>query len=170
MNKTPSILTLALLAALSAPSALADVYAGALLGYSNTEYVTSTQAGVSEASPLLLQAQVGYFFNDYVALEARYGTSLQRTDGVSINSLASAYVKGNIPVSDQIAMYALVGVSATDIDYNASHSTSHSGISFGLGTHYALSRDTALTFEFVNAQSGENTNLNAVNLGFQYRF
>ncbi|OEE81967.1 hypothetical protein A1OQ_20435 [Enterovibrio norvegicus FF-162] len=163
-----------MLAVFTAPQAVADLYAGAMVSYANVESRPSSDAAIQEATPILLQAQAGYFFNDYLALEGRYGTSLQRTDGMAVNSVASAYVKGNIPVTNQIAMYALAGYVATDIDNAMSGSVSESGASFGLGMHYALSSETAVTFEFINVPSSgsnnDNVGLSALNLGFQYRF
>ncbi|EOD81605.1 hypothetical protein D515_02575 [Grimontia indica] len=159
-----------LVATLTAPQAAADFYAGAMAGYSNVEHTSASNNTLSEASPILLQAQAGYFFNDYLAVEGRFGTSLKRTDGIAVNSLASGYVKGNIPVTNQIAMYALAGYVAADIDHHGTGSVSDSGFSFGLGAHYALSSETAVTLEFVNAPISDNLGVSALNLGFQYRF
>ncbi|PML75576.1 outer membrane beta-barrel protein [Enterovibrio norvegicus] len=159
-----------LIAMLVAPAATADLYTGAIVGYSNVEYTEAATNQLSEASPILLQAQAGYFFNDYLAVEGRFGTGLKRTDGIAVNSLASAYVKGNIPVTNQIAMYALAGYVASEVDNNGNGKVSDSGFSFGLGMHYALSSETAVTVEFINASASDNLGLSAVNLGFQYRF
>ncbi|WP_158174556.1 outer membrane beta-barrel protein [Grimontia hollisae] len=159
-----------LIAALTVPQAVADLYAGALVGYSNVEHTQTATNQLTETSPILLQAQAGYFFNDYLAVEGRFGTSLKRTDGLVVNGLASGYVKGNIPVTNQIAMYALAGYVVTDIDHHGTGSVSDSCFSFGLGAHYALSSETAVTLEFVNAPAGDNLGISALNLGFQYRF
>ncbi|MDF4381917.1 porin family protein, partial [Vibrio parahaemolyticus] len=85
-------------------SASADFYAGALVSYSNAEFLHSSSS-VTEGNPFLLQAQAGYFFNDYLAFEARYGTSVQRDSGLAVDSLASGFIKLNMPVSERIALY-----------------------------------------------------------------
>ena len=74
-----------LIAMLVAPAATADLYTGAIVGYSNVEYTEAATNQLSEASPILLQAQAGYFFNDYRAVEGRFGTGLKRTDGIAVN-------------------------------------------------------------------------------------
>lgn len=151
-------------------SASADFYAGALVSYSNAEYNHFTSPSISEGNPFLLQAQVGYFFNDYVALEARYGTSVQRESGLALDSLSSGFVKLNMPVSERVALYGLAGYSSIQIDQQSVGSDKEQGFSFGLGMHYALDKHNAVVFEFVDSVSEEQVRLNALTLGFQHRF
>ena len=73
-------------------------------------------------------------------------------------------------MTNQIAMYALAGYVVSEVDNNGNGKVSDSGFSFGLGMHYALSSETAVTVEFINASASDNLGLSAVNLGFQYRF
>ncbi|WP_418641886.1 porin family protein [Vibrio chaetopteri] len=151
-------------------SAFANLYAGAAFTYAGAEYQHSEQTASADASPLMIQAQLGYFFNDYFAVEGRYGTSIQRSGGLNVDNLASALLKGNVPVTDQLSMYGLLGYSSVTIDQQNVGSGTHGGTSFGLGMHYALSSDTALTFEFLNNLNSDNARLNGLTLGFQYRF
>ncbi|MGR5540581.1 porin family protein [Vibrio campbellii] len=155
-------------------SASADFYAGALVSYSNAEYhhtsSQNSQSTVSEGNPFLLQAQVGYFFNDYLALEARYGTSVQRDSGLAVDSLASGFIKLNMPVAERIAIYGLAGYSRVEIDKQGVGSQNDKGVSFGLGMHYALDKHNAIVFEFVDNASEDQVRLNAITLGFQHRF
>ncbi|MCG3727038.1 porin family protein [Vibrio cincinnatiensis] len=147
-------------------SAMADSYTGLSLAYSDSEYRSSTW---QEASPLLAQVQLGYFFSDYFALEGRYATSVKREGGLSINGLSSVLFKANIPTSDRLAIYAVAGYSHVRADYH--HQTNNdSGISFGVGMHYALSRQSAITAEFVNYLNGDEVHLNTLQLGMQFRF
>ncbi|NMV23313.1 outer membrane beta-barrel protein, partial [Vibrio parahaemolyticus] len=70
---------------------------------------------VKEGSPFLLSAQVGYFFNDYIGLEGRYGTSVQRDSGLAVDSVLSGFVKLNMPVSERVALYGLAGYSIVQL-------------------------------------------------------
>ncbi|WP_017190000.1 porin family protein [Vibrio harveyi] len=149
-------------------SASADFYAGALVSYSNAEFHHSSS--VTEGNPFLLQAQAGYFFNDYLAFEARYGTSVQRDSGLAVDSLASGFIKLNMPVSERIALYGLAGYSSVQIDQQNVGSNKDQGFSFGLGMHYALDKQNAVVFEFVDSTSEDQVRLNALTLGFQHRF
>ncbi|PFG45486.1 outer membrane protein with beta-barrel domain [Vibrio sp. ES.051] len=149
-------------------SASADFYAGALVSYSNAEYQHSSS--IAEGNPFLLQAQAGYFFNDYLALEARYGTSIQRDSGLAVDNVASGFVKLNMPVSERVALYGLAGYSSVQIDQQNISSDRKQGFSFGLGMHYALDKHNAVVFEFVDSASEDQVRLNAITLGFQHRF
>ena len=141
-------------------SASADFYTGAAVSYANAEHQFNNQGAVVEGSPFVLQAQVGYFFNDYVALEARYGTSIQRDSGLAIDQLASG----------RVAMYGLAGVSSVEINQQGVGSSKENGFSFGLGLHYALDNKNAVVFEFVDNVSEESIRMNTMTIGFQHRF
>ncbi len=151
-------------------SASADFYAGALLSYSNAEHHYTSSSSVAEGSPYLLQAQAGYFFNDYLALEARYGTSVQRASGLAVDSILSGFAKFNIPVSERVALYGLAGYSSVQIDQQKIGSDKEQGFSFGIGAHYALDKHSAIVFEFIDNVSEDKVRLNAISLGFQHRF
>ncbi len=143
-------------------SASADFYAGALLSYSNAEYLHTSSSSVAEGSPFLLQAQAGYFFNDYFALEARYGTSLERDSGLSVDSILSGLAKFNIPVSERVAFYGLAGYSSVQVDQQNLGSGDEQGFSFGMGVHYALDNRSAVVFEFVDTLAEDKVRLNAL--------
>lgn len=151
-------------------SASADFYAGALLSYSNAELQSPSSSSVAEGNPFLLQAQAGYFFNDYIALEGRYGTSLKRDSGLSVDRLASGFVKFNIPVSGRVALYGLAGYSSIEIDQKGIGSDTGQGASFGVGVHYAMDKHSAVVFEFVDYSAEDDVRLNGLSLGFQHRF
>ncbi|MFM2667052.1 porin family protein [Vibrio mediterranei] len=165
-----TIATAILGSVLCSQSAFADLYAGAAVTYAGAEYQHTPSSGTADASPLLVQAQLGYFFTDYFAVEGRYGTSIQRSGGLNVDHTASALLKGNVPVTDQLSMYGLLGYSSVTIDQQNVGSGSDSGMSFGLGMHYALSSYTAVTFEFLNNLNSDKARLNGLSLGFQYRF
>ncbi|CAE6881362.1 outer membrane beta-barrel protein [Vibrio sp. B1FLJ16] len=171
INKRPWLRTLSTISlALYSFSASADFYAGALLSYSNAEYHHTSSSSVAEGSPFLLQAQAGYFFNDYLALEARYGTSVQRDNGLAVDSLTSGFAKFNIPVSERVALYGLAGYSSVQIDQQKVGSNDEQGFSFGMGAHYALDKQSAVVFEFIDSVSEDKIRLNGISLGFQHRF
>ncbi|CAE6880703.1 MULTISPECIES: outer membrane beta-barrel protein [Vibrio] len=151
-------------------SASADFYTGAAVSYANAEHQFNNQGAIVEGSPFVLQAQVGYFFNDYVALEARYGTSIQRDSGLAIDQLASGFLKLNMPVSGRVAMYGLAGVSSVEVNQQGAGTSKENGFSFGLGLHYALDNKNAVVFEFVDNVSEESIRLNTMTIGFQHRF
>lgn len=168
--KRTCLLMLTFISLLSSSLASANYYAGALLAYTASEYSHSSLNSSSEANPLLLQSQLGYYFNDYVALEGRYGVSAGRSGDISIDRLGSLLVKGNLPVTEQIAIYALAGVSSAKLDQQDVGSSSESGSSFGLGLHYAFSNRSAITLEYLSSLSTDSAKIGGVSTAFQYRF
>lgn len=157
---------LALVTCFVGASAHADTYFGFNGLYSSSEFRSQTW---QEASPLLAQAQMGYFFNDYLAIEARHAASVKRDAGLAIDSLSSAFIKANIPVTPRTSVYALGGYSYVSADYrNQSHYDD--SISFGLGVHYALSSTSAITSEWINYLHGDDVRLSALQLGIQFKF
>ena len=149
---------------------VAEPYAGLAYGYSNAEYLPSSTEAFSHGNPSLVVLQGGYFFNDYLAVEARYATSVQRASRLNVDSLASALVKANFPISSQVSIYAVSGYSAYSINKQAVGTVDDQGFSLGAGVHYAFDNHTALALDFVNYANGDEARLNSINLGFQYKF
>jgi len=155
---------------LSSFSSFADVYTGVSLGYSDTEIQQTSSASWQDASPIFIQGQIGYFFSDYIGAEVRYGTSVERESDVSVDTLASVFMKGNIPVTDQMALYALAGYSDVSTNISNGGDITDNGISLGIGLHYAFNAHQAATVEFIKYTDRDNVRLNGLQIGFQYRF
>lgn len=148
----------------------ANVYSGALVGYTESEYYCADADCVKEGSPIALQVQTGYLFNDFIGLEARYGTAVKRSNGLFLDSISSGFVKLNIPVTDRTAMYGLVGYSHVKMDHQTLGEASNSDASFGMGVHYALDRQRAVVLEFVNNTADDSVRMSSFNIGFQFLF
>ena len=161
---------IALVAGAIAGPAQAEPYAGIALGMTNAEVRLTPSSNWISAEPVLAQMQLGYFFNDYLALEGRYGSSVKRDKDLNIDRLSSLLIKGNIPVSPRLAFYGLAGYSSAKLDKKNLGSQSESDMSFGLGAHYALDKQSAITAEFVNYANGDKTRLSAVQLTIQFKF
>lgn len=150
--------------------AQADPYAGIALGLSSAEYRLASTNQVSTADPLLAQMQLGYFFNDYLALEGRYGTGVKRDKEINVDRLSTGLLKINVPVTPRLAFYGLAGYSSLKLDKKSVNAQSESGVSFGLGAHYALDKQSAVTAEFVNYLNGDEVRLSSFQLGIQFKF
>ncbi len=150
--------------------AYGSVYGGFSASYTNAEYSYSNTSNSAQGHPILLQGQLGYFFNDYAAVEGRYGTSIKRSGGLVAENLFSVFVKGNLPITSQVALYALTGYSSAKLDQQQLGGSSENGVSFGLGAHYAFGKQTAVTIEYVNYFSNDTAKLGGFNISYQYRF
>ncbi|WP_417212310.1 porin family protein [Acinetobacter venetianus] len=150
--------------------ALSAPYVGAELGYSDAEYQPGSSHLSSDANPVNVGVQAGYFFNDYLGLEARYSTSVQRSSGVKVDELAAGFAKLNLPITPRIALYGLAGYSSFTLDKQGSDSVDESGFSFGGGVHFALDRHKAIALDVIQYANSDKASLYAINLAFQYRF
>jgi len=87
--------------------------------------------------------RMGIDFNPYLGLEAR----ALRTFGSDVFSKTrhyGIYLKPQFPFSDKMRIYGLLGYGTTRIDYTngiRSSTTDESGVAYGAGIEYRLSRD-----------------------------
>lgn len=151
-------------------SALSAPYVGAELGYSDAEYQSGSSQLSNDANPVNIGVQAGYFFNDYLGLEARYSTSVQRSSGLKVDELAAGFAKLNLPITPRIALYGLAGYSSFTLDKQGAESVDESGFSFGGGIHFALDRHKAIALDVIQYADSDKASLYAINLAFQYRF
>lgn len=173
----PSGLFILLLAMLMPFTAKSMLYGGVLVDYTEIEYKSpndSAPPNVTDqtvnANPFLVSAQLGYFLNDYIAFEGRYGKGFKRDSGIDIESVLTGLMKFNFPVTKQAAIYGLAGHSVLDMESNIHSATAEKGTSIGAGIHYAFNHDTAVTGELIQYLNNNDVTLTSFNLGLQYRF
>ncbi len=135
-----------------------------------------------------IMANAGYKFNNYIAIEGRYwfGLETQLEPGIeaSIDSFA-LYAKPQYPITSQLNIYALVGISTSDLTVNGftGNYETLEGFSWGLGVDYEVTRNISLFIDYVSLYDEEsnhqyigfnftqkNDTISAVNIGLNYRF
>jgi type VI secretion system VasD/TssJ family lipoprotein len=99
---------------------------------------------LSKTGGLGISANIGYDFNEYIAVEFRKGTSLTSEASVRLDDSMVLYAKGRYPISDTLGVYALTGFSSTEVSSGISDVVSDSSIAYGLGIDYKMS--TSITF------------------------
>ena len=119
---------------------VSGIYAG--LGIAATRYDTNCgckgpKSGEDKTAGVM--ARVGYDFNKYVGLEARAMLSNQKGDGGEVKH-AGVFVKPMLPVGDATNLYGLVGMAKTTTQGTLRH-TAATGLAFGAGVEYDLSKD-----------------------------
>lgn len=87
--------------------------------------------------------RIGMDFNEYLGVEARVLKSLE--SGVfSETTHYGLYFKPQFSLSEDLKIYGLLGYGTTEIDYTngiRDSSTDESGVAYGAGVEYRLSRD-----------------------------
>ena len=109
---------------------------------------------------------IGYDFNEYMAIEFRKGTSLSSSSTLLLDDAMFLYGKGKYPIDKDFELYALAGFGKTSVSENLSKVDSDSGIAFGLGLTYKLSTAISLYTDY----SMLSSNISQINFGFNYYF
>ncbi len=140
-----------------------------------------------------VMGQVGYKFNEYIAVEGRYwyglGEELDNLDaGVfgTFDSEATAwgiYAKPMYPVTQELDVYALVGygaasVNGTKFSNGTTADVEVTGLSWGAGIAYSFTENFSVFADYVdfyddteqvNSGNFENA-FDSINLGVTYKF
>jgi len=132
-------------------------YAGAAINYMHmSEAITSNGYGVTLVG--------GYYFNQYVGLEARYMRTLSDLDIdssrpiVSTNDVlenAGLYVKPMYSITTGLALYGLAGYGQSTYS-NANGDYSENGFQWGLGAKYELSNGVGFFVDYLDIYSDDN--------------
>ncbi len=140
-----------------------NFYLGLAYGYmtANEDY-TSGPVTVNQVDENFddVMIQVGYNFNEYIAVEGRYWFGASDTT-VTVNNTPydvsvdawGLYVKPQYPVTEAFNVYALLGYGAAEFDAPVAsgiNQDSMDGFSWGLGASYAFTDNVAVFIDYVN--------------------
>ena len=126
-----------------------------------------------------IMLDIGYKFNPYVAVEARYNISLGDTDvddhlNEAEMSVLSFFVKPMYPIAPEMDIYALLGYSLTDAKYSQDIISFDEGsFSWGAGASYDLTEDFSIFAEYAqfynDTLNGFDYVVDSFNLGVTYK-
>ncbi len=154
-------------------------YAGAGANHMRmSEAVTSSGYGITLVG--------GYYFNQYIGLEARYMRTLSDLDIDSARPIVTTsdtlenvglYVKPMYSVTTGLALYGLAGYGQSTY-CNASGDYSENGFQWGLGAKYELANGVGLFVDYLDIYNDDNydgltvpdVRFNATTVGATYTF
>ena len=154
-------------------------YAGTALNHMRmSESITSSGYGITLMS--------GYYFNQYVGVEARYMRTLFDLDIDSSRPIVTTddvlenvglYVKPLYSVTTGLALYGLAGYGMSTYS-NASGDYSENGFQWGLGAKYELANGVGLFVDYLDIYNDDNydglnvqdVRFNATTVGATYTF
>lgn len=111
-----------------------------------------------------LRLRGGAQFNEFFALEGHLGTG--GSDGnVELDYLAGVYAKGILPVSPDVRLYGLAGVTEVDFDRDR-----ESGFSYGAGAEVDIADNLALGADYMRYLDESAYDFDAASIGLRYRF
>ena len=92
-----------------------------------------------------------YNFNEYIAAEGRYTTSVGHRDDVEMSGW-SLFVKPQYPVSENFSLYALLGFGGVTLDgvNGANVDVDETGFQWGLGTSYAITESMTVFVDYTS--------------------
>jgi len=121
----------------------------------------------------------GYDINSYVAVEARYTTAITSDDKAKMSGI-SIFLKPQYEVSDELALYGLLGYGKVKID-SKNHSNvdvSKGGFQWGLGLSYDITPEISTFVEYASLAhnmdgtflTDDSASVDALSIGLTYRF
>lgn len=180
MNKKSLALMVLSAAALTCQPVLAESthgyrYIGGSIGFMNFENKGSPDASINS-----LEARIGGYANDYLALEGRLGIGLTDdtitvtgTDvDLSLRYSLGAYLRAGYPVSEQVFPYVILGFSRADFEVETSlgsENEAETDSSYGLGVDVEIA-NMALTAEYLNMIDKNDTTFSGFTIGFTTKF
>lgn len=111
--------------------------------------IFNAKAGQDRLGNITFQA--GYNFNEYVAVEGRYTTTLSQEDFVELSGW-SLFVKPQYPVTEDFNIYALLGFGGVVMDAvnNSGVDVDDTGFQWGLGLSYDITESIAVFGDYTN--------------------
>lgn len=161
LNK--KLLVLGMAGAMSAP-VLADplMYAGGGLG----------MAELGDDNDVTMPyGRFGMYINENFSGEARVGFGLD-DDGVELDSMLGAYVRGGLPLSDVFFPYAIVGLTRIDYSYDNGpfdESGDEMGISMGFGADFNINERMEINAEYISYVD-DDAELDSLGVGLAVNF
>jgi len=119
-----------------------------------------------------LMLDVGYKFNPYIAVEARYNFSLGDTDmddqvDEAEMSVLSFFVKPMYPIAPEIDIYVLLGYSLTDASNTYANASFDEGaFSWGVGASYDMTEDFSVFADYTRYYDDTLNSFDHVNDSF----
>ncbi len=111
--------------------------------------IFNAKAGQDRLGNITLQA--GYNYNEYVAVEGRYTTTLSNEDLVELSGW-SIFVKPQYPVTEDFNIYALLGFGGVTMDpvNNSGVDVDDTGFQWGLGLSYDITESISVFGDYTN--------------------
>jgi hypothetical protein len=187
VSKTIAALSIALTALVSTAAVAGHGYGYDAAGYDDNGgfYIGASageifykEQGLDTIVPGVAFLNIGEQFNSYLALEGRLGAGITgdefRFYHVAVPLVYGGYVKGMLPVSPWLSVYALAGAGGAQLHRNYPNFNSNDvAFSYGLGSEFALYGGARIHAEWVRLDNGTNDGfdytLDQLSIGVSWR-
>ncbi len=167
MTRLAKLSTTLGLALLAAGAQAQSVYGE--VGYTGLDY---KEPGL-KVRPAMVRGVVGYEFTPSLAMEGMVGlhggsdTSSGTT--LKLDNMVGVFGKVQAPVTDALKVYGRLGVARTSLKANGV-SDSDTGLAYGAGVTYDLSKTTYLNADYTKYYDRGDQKLEGLTVGVGYRF
>ena len=139
------------------------------VGYTGLDY---KEPGL-KVSPAMVRGIVGYEFSPNLAMEGMVGLN-GGSDSASgttlkLNNTVGVFGKMQAPLADGVNVYGRLGVARTSLKANGV-SDSDTGLAYGVGMTYDLSKTTYLNADYTKYYDRDDQKLEGVTVGLGFRF
>lgn len=139
------------------------------LGYTALDY---REPGL-KVSPGMARGIVGYELSPHLAVEGMVGLGA-RSDSASgttlkLDNTVGVFGKVQAPVTDALKVYGRLGMARTSLKANGV-SDSDTGLAYGAGVTYDLSKTTYLNADYTKYYDRDDQKLEGVTVGVGFRF
>jgi hypothetical protein len=122
-------------------------------------------------NPTAIAAVLGKEFSPNLAGEVRLGAGLGADSNVEVDNYVGVYGKGILPVSKEVSIYGLLGLTSTKLKFTGGGgSASDSSFSYGFGADFAINRTTSIGVEWASLVRASGYDVNALSLLAKYKF
>jgi opacity protein-like surface antigen len=167
MTRLAKLSTTLGLALLAAGAQAQSVYGE--VGYTGLDY----KAPGLKVSPAMVRGVVGYEFSPSVAMEGMVGLNGGSDSAAGttlrLNNVIGVFGKVQAPVTDALKVYGRLGVARTSLKANGV-SDSDTGVAYGAGVTYDLSKTTYLNADYTKYLDRDDQKLEGVTVGVGFRF
>lgn len=158
----------------TAPSTASEFY----INFAGAQTIIDTGAG--EVKPFIGAMKLGYAFADNFALEVQYGAGFDDDDlnnqKYEVDTLGAAFFRISSGSSySNLRLYLLLGYSQTELSVNDVAPTDddkYDGFAYGIGAEEFLKsvKNLAFVAEFLRYYDRDEVSIDAITLGFRYKF
>jgi opacity protein-like surface antigen len=139
------------------------------LGYTALDY---KEPGL-KVSPGMARGIVGYEFTPNVAMEGMVGLGAGSDTAsgttLKLNNMVGVFGKVQAPLADGVNVYGRLGVARTSLKANGV-SDSDTGLAYGVGMTYDLSKTTYLNADYTKYHDRDDQKLEGLTVGVGFRF
>jgi opacity protein-like surface antigen len=139
------------------------------VGYTGLDY----RAPGLKVSPGMVRGLVGYEFTPNLAVEGMVGLGAgsDSDSGTSLKLKNTVGVFGKVqaPITEDLKVYGRLGVARTSLQTNGV-SDSDTGLAYGAGVTYDLSKTTYLNADYTKYLDRDSKKLEGVTVGVGFRF